>query len=1049
LRNNFLLLDLEGWFSLLVSHAFSRFGAKTAISQSLVDLGSKSGISNSSLLLIKVKNRGKEKENLERGSDPVNSSSPVDHPQPGKSISGRFHELVLFEYLNSGTLGTSFRSMGKNDLQWLVAGMIKAFNPNLYHLIRNSTSPNDADLKKRILGLLGKLNRGEVVDYITRFGGSQSLKLLRFNEKLIGVLNPGVTFIQHLDQVVWSVFIREAKAEKNIGREGKSGFAFVASESYFLALRQINITVPSGKMLIDALQKNRNAEKLLLLFFAQNQGLSQSDRSRLGSILSATYLSSGIGLLKWNRVNAKEIFQSQGINKLFRRIDFTGSEGHLLLLAKAGAYSLSSLLFSGNLSQKELEQEALLILKRDFALLIKYSFSKSSVRIKNQELSAVSQRIFLFFQSNPEGLERFLHRHKRRIPLILYSLHQNMKGGDWKKLYPWLNLRFPDELGIFNQMSDPKFGSVWDNLSAWMGKSGQGNHLPLDWNQILHLSNGLGLENSRLSAELGRVLDPDLADEVKFLLELPEGAFYRKSVSVIWRKSVLQIAFQFNRGRDLGKSDSQKSFWRIMLAFINDRRSAFGPESIDWNYLFNSGRLKSESKALLLRFFKSNYLKSNSRVQDSTRQERIASAMVHLNEERFLPWWSPVKSKSGLLFSLITIIDHSKKEDGLLLVSLLSQPKASGLLAGINQEKLLQLLKRLSSSSYKRHFDSLIREINSRLEGSNLPKSKTGPESERKTFSSVNAAAEFKDKPQGELEHWIKKKLNASRETEILMHWFENDPRIKNQIVELLGWGRYMFFGNLNPGKWKFWLLGFGYDFYLRKGNSYSASFLNQFLVHLSKSQGLVNWKGVFHHLLKNKEFFSGLNVASREQILSRFPRDQERKSGEMNSGDQVRITNAGLILCWPFLSVLFSRLKLSSGGVIPVESQARAVFLLQYLAYGHCDFPEYELVLNKVLVGMKSSQHLEKTELSPEEMEMAESLLKGMKSNWEKMKNATVDAIRETFLQREGVLEFGSASNVLRIQKTGVDVLLDSVSWNIAVVRLPWMEKSLEVKWR
>jgi len=81
--------------------------------------------------------------------------------------------------------------------------------------------------------------------------------------------------------------------------------------------------------------------------------------------------------------------------------------------------------------------------------------------------------------------------------------------------------------------------------------------------------------------------------------------------------------------------------------------------------------------------------------------------------------------------------------------------------------------------------------------------------------------------------------------------------------------------------------------------------------------------------------------------------------------------------------------------------------------------------------------------------MDMAESLLKGMKSNWEKMKNATVDAIRETFLQREGVLEFGSVSNVLRIQKTGVDVLLDSVSWNIAVVRLPWMEKSLEVKWR
>lgn len=96
----------------------------------------------------------------------------------------------------------------------------------------------------------------------------------------------------------------------------------------------------------------------------------------------------------------------------------------------------------------------------------------------------------------------------------------------------------------------------------------------------------------------------------------------------------------------------------------------------------------------------------------------------------------------------------------------------------------------------------------------------------------------------------------------------------------------------------------------------------------------------------------------------------------------------------------------------------------------------------------MKSDHPLEETVLSKSEMDQAEGLLVGMKSYWTNINNASLEAVQETFLQREGVLEFGEDSNRLSIAKTGVDVLLDSLPWSIGIIRLPWMDNSLEVNW-
>ncbi|WP_297338263.1 contractile injection system tape measure protein [Algoriphagus sp.] len=300
-----------------------------------------------------------------------------------------------------------------------------------------------------------------------------------------------------------------------------------------------------------------------------------------------------------------------------------------------------------------------------------------------------------------------------------------------------------------------------------------------------------------------------------------------------------------------------------------------------------------------------------------------------------------------------------------------------------------------------------------------------------------------------ELSKEIKKSIHYSKESQLVRGWFAADPRIQRQLLELLNWSSWMYAGNLNPGKWKSYLLTFGFEFYLRGKKSFTRDFLKEFLVFLKRSVSQVKWKLVFHQLLGKKEFEDQQNKVYKKIILTIFPEAIPRVVEDGKPGDQVNVNNAGLILCWPFLSVLFSRLGLLEEGKIPEKNQSKAVYLLQYLVFGHAEFPEYDLVLNKILIGMKSGQHLEKSELSTSEMEMTESLLYGMRSNWEKMKNASIEAIRETFLQRAGVLEFGFDSFILKVPKTGVDVLLDSVSWNISMIKLPWMEKSLEVKWR
>jgi len=170
---------------------------------------------------------------------------------------------------------------------------------------------------------------------------------------------------------------------------------------------------------------------------------------------------------------------------------------------------------------------------------------------------------------------------------------------------------------------------------------------------------------------------------------------------------------------------------------------------------------------------------------------------------------------------------------------------------------------------------------------------------------------------------------------------------------------------------------------------------------------------------------------------------------------DVYYVPNAGVVLIFPFLTRLFSILKLvENGKFVSEEAKIRAIFILQYVVYGDTysrkEFPEYELTLNKILVGYNSESPLPKSlELTENEKKTTDDMLKGVLSHWEKLSRTSIAALRQAFLERSGALKVEDERYFLTVEEKAYDILIDSMPWSYKLIRYPWMEKRIEVKWR
>ena len=165
----------------------------------------------------------------------------------------------------------------------------------------------------------------------------------------------------------------------------------------------------------------------------------------------------------------------------------------------------------------------------------------------------------------------------------------------------------------------------------------------------------------------------------------------------------------------------------------------------------------------------------------------------------------------------------------------------------------------------------------------------------------------------------------------------------------------------------------------------------------------------------------------------------------------EVNLKNAGLVIVWPYLARYFEILEMLKDDKFKSKKAARrAVQLLQHLVTGSESAPEHELLLNKVLCGVKIATPIPfEIELTDQEREVSEQMLKGLLQNWPRLKNTSIEALREGFIVRDGRLIETDEVWQLKVEDKTLDILMDGMPWSFGIIKLPWMDKRLMVEWR
>ena len=179
----------------------------------------------------------------------------------------------------------------------------------------------------------------------------------------------------------------------------------------------------------------------------------------------------------------------------------------------------------------------------------------------------------------------------------------------------------------------------------------------------------------------------------------------------------------------------------------------------------------------------------------------------------------------------------------------------------------------------------------------------------------------------------------------------------------------------------------------------------------------------------------------------SEFDTQKNRKPVQ----EDFYVTNAGLIILWPFLPKFFRSLELIiDNRFIDVKAQTKAIHILQYLAAGKQNTFEYVMVLNKILCGYEVHKPIRsKLKFSKNDMDKADEFLESVIKQWEALKNTSPGGFRNSFLQRSARLKEFPDKWELQVETKAFDMLLDKLPWGISVIRLPWMEKPVYTNWR
>lgn len=205
------------------------------------------------------------------------------------------------------------------------------------------------------------------------------------------------------------------------------------------------------------------------------------------------------------------------------------------------------------------------------------------------------------------------------------------------------------------------------------------------------------------------------------------------------------------------------------------------------------------------------------------------------------------------------------------------------------------------------------------------------------------------------------------------------------------------------------------------------------------------------------------------EALLDLFPNQEEEKIKKQTSRkknqiqpkkkesaanakivDTIPIDFAGIVILWPMLSTLFLNRELTVKGEFKSpEAQMKALQLLNFLAVGHEEMEEFQMPLNKLLCGIELDEVPEFAEsLSEDDKEELGNLLQHVIDNWSAVKSTSPEGLLTSFIARSGELSDLDSIWQLKVEESGVDILLSKLPWGYHNIKLPWMSKLIQVEW-
>ncbi len=195
---------------------------------------------------------------------------------------------------------------------------------------------------------------------------------------------------------------------------------------------------------------------------------------------------------------------------------------------------------------------------------------------------------------------------------------------------------------------------------------------------------------------------------------------------------------------------------------------------------------------------------------------------------------------------------------------------------------------------------------------------------------------------------------------------------------------------------------------------------------------------------------FAAATTALASGVASRsFDRAADESS--TTAIDALHVRHAGLVLLHPFLPQLLRTLALHTADApLSDASLPRAAALLHWLATGRDEVFEFELPLVKILLGLAPEAPLAPSMalLSDADRAEADALLAAVVQHWSALGTTSAGVLRNTFLDRPGLVRAAGRAWHLQVETHAFDVLLDRLPWGIALIKLPWMTRPIHTDW-